>query len=100
MRMTMIPTSLALVACCGILIAGCSWNPKRGQGVACANGLKSANRELQVAQVKGFGGTVAYGKAATLLAAAKVQQQFDKYPNCIEKVNRARAFIRQSRISD
>ena len=100
MRLSVVRPGLALFVACGVLAAGCSWTPKRGQGVACANGLKTANRELQIAQTKGFGGTVAYGKAATLLAAAKLQQQFDKYPNCIEKVNRARSYIRQSRIPD
>lgn len=100
MRLTLIRPIIALAAICCFLLVGCSLSPNRGQGVACANGLKSANRELQIAQTKGFGGSVAYGKAATLLAAAKVQQQFDKYPNCIEKVGRARAYIRQSRIPD
>ena len=36
-------------------------------------------------------------KAASLLAAAKVQEQFEEYTNCIEKVNRAREHIRQAR---
>jgi hypothetical protein len=34
-----------------------------------------------------------------LLTAAKVQFEFGKYPNCIEKVDRARAFIAKSRTS-
>lgn len=100
MRLTLIRPIITLATICGFLLVGCSWSPNRGQGVTCANGLKSANRELKIARTKGFGGTVAYGKAATLLAAAKVQQQFDRYPNCIEKVGRARSYIRQSRIPD
>ncbi len=63
----------------------------------CENGLKLASRELDLAKAKGFGGTVEITKAATLLTGAKIQSEFGKYPNCIDKVRRARAFIAKSR---
>lgn len=63
----------------------------------CENGLKLAYRELDLAKAKGFGGTVEISKAATLLTGAKIQSEFGKYPNCIDKVRRARAFIARSR---
>jgi len=63
----------------------------------CENGLKAAYRELDFAKAKGFGGTVEYSKAATLLTGAKIQSEFGKYPNCIDKVRRARAYIAKSR---
>jgi hypothetical protein len=63
----------------------------------CENGLSVVYRELDFAKVKGFDGTVEYSKAASLLGAAKIQFEFGKYPNCIDKVQRARAYIAKSR---
>ena len=63
----------------------------------CENGLKAANRELDFAKAKGLGGTVEFSKAATLLAGAKIQSEFHKWPNCVDKVRRARRFLAKSR---
>jgi hypothetical protein len=63
----------------------------------CENGLRAAGRELDIAKAKGLGGTWEITKEATLLTGAKVQSEFGKYPNCIDKVRRARAFIARSR---
>ena len=63
----------------------------------CENGLKVAYREIDFAKAKGLEGTAEYAKAATLLTGAKIQQGFGKYPNCIDKVRRARAYIARSR---
>jgi hypothetical protein len=63
----------------------------------CENGLKLANKELDFAKAKGFGGTVEFSKAATLLAGAKIQSEFHKWPNCVDKVRRARRFLARSR---
>ena len=79
--------------------AGCAGNPNSSEAARCDNGLRVAYRELDFAKANGFGGTVEYSKAAGLLTAAKVQQQFGKYPNCIEKVQRAREYIVKSRQS-
>ena len=81
---------------CLSLGAGCAGNPTSSQAQQCENGLSAAYRELDFARAKGFDGTVEYSKAAGLLTAAKVQFEFGKYPNCIEKVGRARAFIARS----
>ena len=77
--------------------AGCAGNPTSSQAEQCASGLRAAYKELDFAKASGFSGTVEYSKAAGLLTAAKVQQEFGKYPNCIEKVQRARAYIAKSR---
>lgn len=80
------------------LLSACNPRPiSSGQRVQCANGLNAGYRELEQARLKGLGGTVALTKAASLLGAAKVQQQFDKFPNCINKVKRARIYIRNAR---
>ena len=69
----------------------------RSLAAECENGLKAASRELDLAKAKGLGGTVEITKAGTLLTGAKIQSEFGKYPNCIDKVRRARAFIAKSR---
>lgn len=89
--------SFALLVLSAILIAACSGNPGGSQAQACREGLSTAYKELNLADTEGFGGTVEYTKAAGLLTAAKVQYEFEKYPNCIDKVGRARAYIRRSK---
>lgn len=89
----LIATSLTLVL---IAAAGCAGNPNSSLARQCENGLSIAYKELDFARAKGFGGTVEYSKAAGLLSAAKIQSEFGKFPNCIEKVNRARAYIAKS----
>ena len=78
------------------LISGCETNPASASARQCYQGLKIANTELNLAKVKGFSGTVEYAKAAGLLTGAAVQYEFGKYPNCIDKVKRARRFIKNS----
>ena len=78
------------------LIAGCETNPTSASARQCNHGLKIANKELNIAKVKGFSGTVEYAKAAGLLTGAAVQYEFGKYTNCIKKVERARRFIKNS----
>lgn len=78
-------------------LAGCSSEPVMpGERAACANGLDAAYDDLNFAKAHGFGGTVDYTKAVALLSAAKIQQQFDEYDNCVTKVNQARRYIRES----
>jgi hypothetical protein len=55
-----------------------------------------AYEQLDFAKAKGGRGTVDWTKAASLLSAASIQQEFGKYPNCVDKVRRARYYIEQS----
>jgi hypothetical protein len=80
-----------------LLMVSCASNPNSSQAMQCNSGLDSAYKELNLAKANGFDGTVNYTKAASLLTAAKVQQQFGKYPNCIDKIKRAREFMRASK---
>jgi len=80
------------------LLAGCETNPLSKSAQQCQSGLKKANEELNFAKAKGFSGTVEYTKAATLLTGAAIQYEFGKYPNCINKVERARKFIKYSQV--
>ncbi len=87
------------MALCGalFLLSACSGNTNSSLAQQCSNGLDRAYNELSIAEADGFSGTVAWTKAASLLTAAKVQYEFEHYPNCIEKVGRARAYIAQSK---
>lgn len=79
------------------LLAACTGEVDTPQARRCADGLAAAYEELDLAEAEGFSGTVDWSKAASLLAAAKVQYEFEHYPNCIEKVQRARVYIKRSK---
>jgi len=70
---------------------------ERGLRTACEGGLDIAYRELNQAEADGFSSSVKWTKAASLLAAAKVQEQFEEYQNCVEKVAQAREYLREIR---
>lgn len=75
-------------------LAACAGDPAdRGLGPSCAAGLSAATKELKAAKAAGFGDTVEWGKAASLISAAKVQEQFSEYQNCVQKTRDARRFI-------
>lgn len=88
---------IVLIFVTGFIFSGCAAVQNIRLENKCSSGLKTANAELSSAKVDGFSSTVAWTKAATLLAAAKIQQQFDKFPNCVNKVTRARYYIKRSR---
>lgn len=67
----------------------------RGRGPECSRELDAGFKELKMAKRQGFSDSVSWGKAASLLSAAKIQQQFDEYYNCLLKAKRARAYLRQ-----
>lgn len=64
----------------------------------CAGLLGVANKELDAARAKGLAGSVYVSRAAGLLGEAKVQQQFAKYRNCVNKAKRARVLIKRANI--
>ena len=79
-----------------VTVSGCAGNPNSSLAKQCDAGLTIAHKELDYAKTKGFSGTIEYTKAASLLGAAKIQSEFGKYPNCLDKVTRARAYIKKS----
>ena len=79
------------------LLAGCSGDKSLKQAAACRNGIDTAYKEFTNAKSEGFGGAVDMTRAGSLLSAAKIQEQFEKYPNCIDKVKRARFYIAKAR---
>lgn len=92
-QLTMVGFAIALA----FGVANCAGAPKDPRMVSqCQQGLDHAFQELEQAKANGLSGTISWSKAATLLSAAKMQQQFDKYPNCIDKVKRAIFYIQES----
>lgn len=85
---------LALVL---VLIVGCTGNPDGALARERSSGLATAYDELNSAEAEGFSGTIDWTKAASLLTAAKVQYEFEHYPNCIDKVERARGYIQRAK---
>ena len=83
------------LACSLFLVAlvSCTSNRDSSMALQCKNGLDAAYKEMKDAEAKGFRGAVGITKAASLLAAAKVQSEFKRYPNCVDKVRRARIHI-------
>lgn len=80
-----------------LLVMACTGMPGGPLAEECSNGLSTAYSELNSAKAEGLDGTVDWTKAAGLLTAAKVQYEFEHYPNCIDKVNRARVYIKRAR---
>lgn len=91
MRLLLLPLVLIFLS-----VSACAGNPNSAIALQCERGLKTAYQELDFAKARGFDGTVEYSKASGLLGAAKIQYEFGKYPNCVDKVGRAREFIKKS----
>lgn len=79
-----------------LLLHACSGRIATPVGQECAEGARIANQELNEAKVKGFSGSIQWIKAANLLAGASVQEQFEKYESCADKVRRARIYIQEA----
>ena len=87
---------IALTCLTALSLAACSGRIATPAGQECAEGLRIANQELEDAKVKGFGGSIQWIKAAGLLTDASVHQQLERYPSCLDKVQRARIYIREA----
>lgn len=75
-------------------LAGCARNPASPQAEQCRTLLEAAYADLDKANSSNFSGAADVTSAAALLSAASIQRQFSKYPNCIDKAERARALLR------
>ncbi len=67
----------------------------RGLGPACESTLSAAERELGAAKANSIGRAIDWAKAATLIAAARTQQQFNEFQNCLIKARSARENLAQ-----
>lgn len=81
----------------GVVLTGCAGQPQAGRNdLSCKQGIEYAYDELSFARSQGFSGSVAWSKAASLLGTAKVLEQVENYEQCLENVEKARFYIRQS----
>ncbi len=72
-----------------LLLAGCMDAGDRGLGPTCSTRLSAAESALGRAKANNIGGVIDWTKAAGLIAAARTQQQFSEYQNCVIKANSA-----------
>ena len=76
-----------------ITLSACMEAGDRGLGPACERGLVAAERDLKSAQANSIGKAIDWTKAAVLIAAARTQQQFNEFENCVIKARSAREII-------
>lgn len=76
-----------------LVLAGCMDAGDRGLGPACERELAAAERELSDAQANSVGRVIDWTKAAGLIGAARTQQQFSEFQNCLLKAKKAREII-------
>jgi hypothetical protein len=78
-----------------LLLSGCAlFQTERER---CGSTIDKVWEELDVGKVEGFAALVSYGRAAALLAQAKVDQTQENFAACIEGGERARFYIKESR---
>ncbi|MFT5485339.1 MAG: hypothetical protein ACI9JL_004388 [Paracoccaceae bacterium] len=76
-----------------VVLAACADAGDRGLGPACEANLDAAERALSKAKGDSVGKVIDWTKAAGLIAAARTQQQFSEYQNCVLKAKQAREII-------
>lgn len=76
-----------------VVLTGCSGMIGSDVAKQCSEQLSAAEAELNKAKADGLGEAVSVTKAASLIGAAAVQKQFEKYEGCADKAQRARAYI-------
>jgi len=79
-----------------VLLSACGGKISTQAGQQCSHEVNLANQELEDAKVKGLSGTVQWTKAAALLAAANTQMQLERFESCLDKVQRARTYLREA----
>lgn len=95
--MIIFPNYRLLAALGLILLSGCMEPEDRGLGPACESKLTAAEHELGEAKANSIGRAVDWARAAALIAAARSQQQFNEYQNCVLKADHARKIISENR---
>lgn len=86
---------IILTLCALFLLNGCAGKTQYRN--ACAGEVNTAWKELDIAKAEGFAGTVSYGKAFTLITAARTMQTVENFDNCYRHAKDARFYIRESR---
>ena len=77
-------------------VTGCA--AKQTFRADCGSELDAAWKEIDIAKVKGFSGTVSYSKALGLVSLARSMQTIENFDNCVKNAKSARYYITQSRL--
>ena len=88
---------LGVVFAIGGILSACMDAGDRGLGPACEAGLAEAERELSAAKANSIGKAIDWARAASLIAAARTQQQFNEYQNCVLKTKTARRLVTRNK---
>jgi hypothetical protein len=80
--------------CLTLLLMACAAKPEFRS--SCASESDAAWKELSLAKAKGFGGTVSYAKALSLLTAARTMQVAENFDACYNNAKDAREYIHNS----
>lgn len=83
-----------LIPICAALLVACAAKPEMRS--SCATESDAAWKELSLAKAKGFGGTVSYAKALSLLTAARTMQVAENFDACYSNAKDAREYISNS----
>ena len=78
------------------LLTGCMDAADRGLGPACESALQAAENDLKYARANSIGKAFHWTRAGALIAAARTQQQFSEYQNCVLKAESARRILSQN----
>ncbi len=78
-----------------VLLSSCG-TTMRGRDL-CASRLDAAWKDLDLAKVEGFAGTVSFAKAVGLLTSAKTQQALENFERCADEAGRASFYIGEAR---
>lgn len=78
------------------LAAGCMEASDRGLGPSCQAELQTAEAELSHAKANSIGKAFHWTRAGALIAAARTQQQFSEYENCVIKARDARRILQSN----
>jgi hypothetical protein len=80
--------------CLSLMLLSCANQPEFRS--SCATESDAAWKELSLAKAKGFGGTVSYAKALSLLTAARTMQVAENFDACYNNAQKAREYISDS----
>lgn len=92
------PLSLRISSTIAIftLLSGCAAINEVQLADRCNSSLSTANAELKKAQNGNMIRAESLSTAASLISSARIQQQYERYPTCINKTARAMYYISRS----
>ena len=85
---------LSSIVCIAAGLSACAGKPQFRN--SCASESDTAWSELSIAKAKGFGGTISYTKAFSMLTAARTMQAVGNFDSCYRNAKDAREYIRNS----